>query len=111
MHDVTATTVRQWIRRGKLRTAKKVGRDWLIPSITERPSRGFTNGYYHWLGLPNELKVKFPFLIEYNSIYIPQNEDEKSLFDCYLKGQHSNKQITLSNNEREKLEVALIGCS
>jgi len=31
-------TVQQWIARGKLPGAQKVGRDWLIPADTPRPA-------------------------------------------------------------------------
>ena len=45
-YGVTDTTVRQWIRRGKLRTAKKKGRDWVIPALADKPKRGFENVTY-----------------------------------------------------------------
>lgn len=41
LSGVTVITVRQWIRRGKLRTARKNGRDWLIPSLSMPPQRGY----------------------------------------------------------------------
>lgn len=111
MYDVTETTVRQWIRRGKLRTAKKVGRDWIIPSIAERPSRGFKNVSYRWSFLPEKIKNQFPFLENYNVIYIFQDEKDKSLFNCILgyPGQDNRTEIVLNTPEREKLELALIG--
>lgn len=110
-HGVTNTTVRQWIRRGKLRTAKKMGRDWLIPSIAERPSRGFTSVRYRWIVLPQNISDQFPFLKGYKSIFVTQNEQNKSIFDCYLNDGNSGTHMMLSNIEREKLEVALIGNS
>ena len=33
LHGVQSVTVRQWIRRGKLRAIKKQGRDWLIADL------------------------------------------------------------------------------
>lgn len=42
MLGIEPVTVRQWIRRGKLRHAKKNGRDWLIPNTEDKPRRGFT---------------------------------------------------------------------
>lgn len=113
IHNVTNTTVRQWIRRGKLRTAKKIGRDWLIPSIAERPSRGFKNVSYHWKLLPELISDEFPFLVDYNFIYIFQNQNDKTKFECILgyPGENNRTKITLSTAEREKLELALIGNS
>lgn len=111
LHNVTATTVRQWIRRGKLRTAKKIGRDWVIPSIAEKPTRGFKSVSYHWRFLPIEIAEQFPYLKEYNSIYIFQNTNEKTKFDCILgySGTSNRGRLILAVAEREKLELSLIG--
>ena len=48
MYGVGVGTVRQWIRRGKIRNAKKRGREWLIPELTELPGRGYQSGVYEW---------------------------------------------------------------
>ena len=69
-YGVTDTTVRQWIRRGKLRTAKKKGRDWVIPALADKPKRGFENVTYFWNLLPIEAINRFPYLRDCNSIYI-----------------------------------------
>ncbi|MHA0856329.1 helix-turn-helix domain-containing protein [Paenibacillus sp. CMAA1364] len=113
INNVTEITVRQWIRRGKLRTAKKVGRDWLIPSIAVKPVRGFSPASYYWDQLPMVLSDSFPFLIGYKCIYIFQNEQVKQQFDCILgyPGQNDRMKTTLTTTEREKLELALISSS
>lgn len=45
--NINEVTVRQWIRRGKLRSAYKIGNDWRIPVLTEKPQRGFSDITYH----------------------------------------------------------------
>ncbi|MDT3427313.1 hypothetical protein J2Z22_002864 [Paenibacillus forsythiae] len=112
-NNVTEITVRQWIRRGKLRTAKKVGRDWLIPLIAVKPARGFSPASYYWDRLPTTLSDSFPFLVGYNCIYIFQNKQAKQQFDCILgyPGQNDRMKTTLTATEREKLELALISSS
>lgn len=49
-------TIRQWIRRGKLRNAFRIGGEWRIPSISDIPSRGYSAVTYHvngeWVNLP-----------------------------------------------------------
>ena len=40
-------TVRQWIRRGKLRNAFRVGGEWRIPAISDPPSRGYSPVTYY----------------------------------------------------------------
>ena len=60
---VEQVTVRQWIRRGKLRTAVRAGRDWRIPSTAKRPEEGFVPAVYHVIsGVPKEAKLDYPFL-------------------------------------------------
>jgi len=109
LYGVTTTTIRQWIRRGKLRTAKKMGRDWLIPALADKPTRGFQSASYNWTYLPQPIRDEFPFLKEYNTIYIYQDSD-KSKFQCIMgwPGSDNRYCITLSATEREKLELALI---
>lgn len=110
VHRVIPTTVRQWIRRGKLRTAKKTGRDWLIPSIADKPTRGFESVTYIWDSPPVSIESDFPFLKGYNCIYIHQDKTEKAKFHCIMgyPGAENREKITLSIQEREKLELALI---
>jgi len=48
IHDVAADTVRQWIRRGKIRSAVKMGNDWRIPELSDLPERGYKPGSYYW---------------------------------------------------------------
>ena len=59
--NTEAVTVRQWIRRGKLRNALKIGSEWRIPEITDPPRRGYTPvSYYNKGGLiafPKEFGV------------------------------------------------------
>lgn len=110
-YNVTPTTVRQWIRRGKLRSAKKIGRDWLIPSIADKPKRGFESVTYHWGMLPKTVSEEFPFLADnFSCIYIFQDEEDKSKFHCIMgyPGSHNREKITLNTQEREKLELSLI---
>ena len=40
-------TVRQWIRRGKLRNAFRIGGEWRIPAISDIPSRGYSPVTYY----------------------------------------------------------------
>ena len=109
-YDVTSTTVRQWIRRGKLRSAQKAGRDWLIPSIADKPKRGYENVTYFWSHLPLMIRNEFPFLDGYECIYIFQDEQDKSKFNCIMGWPQSDNRTkeTLETRERERLELLLI---
>ena len=110
LYNVTEVTVRQWIRRGKIRSAKKQGRDWLIPDIADKPRRGYEDVTYYWEKLSPQLIEKFQFLDGYNSIFIFQNKNDKGLYDVILNNYKTGirNKVQISNSKREKLELELI---
>ena len=110
MIGIEPVTVRQWIRRGKLRHAKKNGRDWLIPDTEDRPQRGFTSVQYI---VEKEAKIEsdeFPLLSACDSISILQDQDNKSKFVCYLNNYKTNfnSKLELTRSEVERLEHTII---
>lgn len=109
-YRVTTTAVRQWIRRGKMRNAVKLGRDWLIPEIYDKPERGYKAVTYMWNKEIKKLKEEFSYLKGYNSLYIYQDDKCKSLYYGVLSGISGKTMQTLSFSlkERERLELALI---
>lgn len=109
LSGVTDTTVRQWIRRGKLRTAKKEGREWRIPELADTPKRGFESVTYAWNTLPEEIGAAFPWLNKAEEMALSQDRDDKTVFHAqlYIPGQGSRR-IDLSTKERERLELMLI---
>ena len=110
LYNVSEITVRQWIRRGKIRSAKKQGRDWIIPTIADKPQRGFEGVTYKLDNLSQEIIEKFEFLKGYNRMYIFQDVKDKRLFNVLLFNYKLEKQdeIQISNSQREKLELELI---
>lgn len=109
LHNVKPLTVRQWIRRGKLRSIKKVGRDWLISEFSNVPKRKYEPVSYFWK-TGNIHSEVFPFINNYNCLYICQNDNDKSIFDVILgcPGDKKREKIEISRKEREKLEVFLL---
>ena len=108
-----AGTVRQWIRRGKLRNAIKIGGEWRIPEITDPPTRGFTPVRYynngHFLSLPKELGVSLnqkPCIID-----IYKAKEEKGYVVLFDYAPAMIPQRLLTDAEREKLELMLISNS
>lgn len=110
MLGIEPVTVRQWIRRGKLRHAKKNGRDWLIPDIEDKPQRGFTSVQYI---VEKEAQIEsdeFLLLSACDSIFILQDQDNKSKFVCYLNNYKTefNSKLELTRSEVERLEHTII---
>lgn len=110
LYHVTVTTVRQWIRRGKLRTAKKVGREWQIPALADTPRRGFEPATYYWKELPEDIKTVFPFLADTKCVYIIQDKYDKKVFLAITgwPGEDHRQRVELSIQQREQLELMLI---
>lgn len=110
-HNVTESTVRQWIRRGKLRSAVKIGNIWKIPCEAQKPSRGFTPCCYYIEELSDEVVERFPFTVCAESIFI-QQVGSKASFEVTIKYlDEVNKEdvsVILSNEDRETLELALM---
>ena len=108
--NTEAVTVRQWIRRGKLRNALKVGSEWRIPEITDPPRRGYTPvSYYNKGGLiafPKEFGVSLS--IQPHGIDIYQSPERKGYIVLIDKAPAFFPRRLLSEAEREKLELLLI---
>ena len=111
-YGVEAVTVRQWIRRGKLKTARKVGKEWIIPALTDIPSRGYEGGQYRIRGNCDDAPEEFSYLKDFKLITIWQSGTDKGLYHMKLsdmKGVRSKtKDVELTNEERERLELYLM---
>lgn len=107
IQGVTPITVRQWIRRGKLRSAKKNGRDWLIPSFEDKPSRGYTQVQYI---LEDQIQIdEFPFVAICDSIFIHQDDDKTKYICIFINFQTGfRERMVLNRQEVESLELAIL---
>lgn len=108
-HGIEPVTVRQWIRRGRLRCAIKHGREWRIPVFAQLPHRGYTSATYLLDDSLTELPKDFEFLAEYKSLIISQSSNKED-FDVSLMNFEDKrfKSITINESERAKLELFLI---
>lgn len=108
-YNVGAGTVRQWIRRGKIRTARKSGKEWLIPELSELPGRGYQSAVYQYNGSLSNLPEEYNYLLGYTTVIINQNHKDKSLYNVTVAaGGKESINLQMDTKEREKLEVFLI---
>ena len=108
-YGVTAGTVRQWIRRGKIRNAIKVGSEWRIPELTELPTRGYSAGVYMWHERLKNLPEEYAFLNNYVAVLINQDQGDKNYFKIsFVAGGVDTKEMRVDVKEREKIELFLI---
>ena len=121
-YGVTVTTVRQWIRRGKIRSAIKMGSEWRIPELAEVMDRGYTDGHYTRKEYLSDIPAEYAFFNDYDYVDICQNRKDKRLFDlCFSKKfdimdytdeeeafAENIRNIQIDREERERFELYLI---
>jgi len=112
LYDVTVGTVRQWIRRGKLRCAKKVGNEWRISELSEVTGRGYRHACYETEMPMEKAPDEFPYLQGAKGIFIDQNQKEKNKYRVVAVQENGNREeLILETQDREKLELYLISSS
>ena len=80
-YGVETVTVRQWIRRAKIRSAVKVGREWRIPELAEIPrERGYRPCQYSWSEVLTGLPEKYGFLSAFKGAQFWQDEENCNCF-------------------------------
>lgn len=111
IYEVSVGTVRQWIRRGKIRSAIKTGNEWRIPELSELKGRGYSTGRYHFkeglCGIPEE----YAFVSRSNHICIEQGEGDMYKIYYSREADEEDNMIMMSTKEREKFELYLISNS
>ena len=108
-YGVTAGTVRQWIRRGKIRNAIKTGSEWRIPELTELPGRGYQSGVYMWYERLRNLPPEYAFLNDYAAALFNQDRNDKNMFTItFVARGVENKEMRVDTKEREKVELFMI---
>lgn len=109
-------TVRQWIRRGKLRTATKVGNEWRIPVLTVPPSRGYEGAQYIWQELADDIPEEYQYLNNFKLATFYQDRSDREKYHVLLVAKETtghedlsaNRELILDAKEREKLELFMI---
>lgn len=109
---VASSTIRVWIRRGKLRSATKLGNTWMIPSLTEPFSRGYTPARYRNAVPIYDAPSKYDGLMLHSvgEILISQRKNERDKYGVsrLLEEELQIIEYVVSASEAEKLEAYLI---
>lgn len=110
-YKVENGTVRQWIRRGKIRNAVKIGSEWKIPELTDPPQRGYTSASYSWQKDIQNIPEEYKFMLEYDNAFFYQDEDDKSLYRVSFMNYDeplNTKTIEYNTKDRERFEMFMI---
>ena len=118
LYDVEPVTVRQWIRRGKIREAEKAGKEWRISELTDVPRRTrYEPATYKWISRLKDVPDEFSFLSNYTNIDIRKRElnvTEEAPEITYIAFLSSRAErgdgvtIRLTDEARDRLETYLI---
>lgn len=111
VYGVEKGTVRQWIRRGKLRNAVKYGNEWKIPELTDPPHRGYSAASYRWTEELEDLPEEYAFLNQFDLVMFTQSVTDKTIFNiafCNIESALASKTIECDAKQREKIEMFMI---
>lgn len=112
LNDVTSTAVRQWIRRGKIRTAVKQGGEWRIPELAEVRDRGYRYAQYEWEAFLTSFPEEYSYINDFGMVTIAQDKEHKDLFNIEFSknkvDKEATKKVQMEQKEKERLELLLI---
>lgn len=108
IYEVAADTVRQWIRRGKIRSAVKLGSEWRIPDIAEVSGRKYTPGHYTWDGYLPDAPDVIPDINMFDEVSIQPGKATGEWCAMLHDKKHQNSGRAMTTKMKEKLELYLI---
>ena len=109
IYEVSVGTVRQWIRRGQLRSAVKAGSEWRIPELSELTGRGYRRGTFHWDDNLSDVPEEYSFLKNYSWVSIDQGVKDRNQYRVVCRGNNTKSlEMIMETKEREKFELYLI---
>lgn len=109
IQEVTSMTVRNWIRKGRLRYAKLADNgEWLIPSTEDKPSRYY--GFVEYSILEPLQIEEFPLVSLSEIISIHRDPDDRSVYKCWFRNFTNQywRIMELTQKDVEELEYVLI---
>ena len=110
IYNIEPGTVRQWIRRGRMKSIIKLGNEWRISELTDLPTKDYKDSCYIW----NEdviLDDEHEYMRNYNSVSIMQDVRNKSQFKIVFISDNrevEDKVIWYETKEKEKFELYCI---
>lgn len=105
---------RQLLRRGKLRTAYKIGSEWRIPELTSPVvEKRFSFSSYMWDIELADIPDEFHYMKKANSIEISRDKENPRIYQLFVMNPEgvNDHYFKITNEERERLEFYLIGNS
>lgn len=108
IYGVNPGTVRQWIRRGKIPSAVKYGREWRVPELAELPRKARAYASYEWKDKLSELPEEYQFMNDYVRVTITHWPDKNGFRVVFLAKNREEKELDMDVKEKERFELMLI---
>lgn len=110
MFGVKVQDVINWINKGRIRTAKLCGDNWVIPKITDKPKKKFESANYYWSEKIKNYNDEFDFLNRCSNVYIYQEDTSSEIYNVILRDTNYEyiDNLVLNKAQREKLEYYLL---
>lgn len=107
---VKSGTVRQWIRRAKIRSAFKQGQEWRIPELSHPVKRGYIYTKYTWTEKLTDIPKGYEYLCNSSGVSIYQDINDKKYYELWGSAPKDGSAdiLRLTEADREKLELYLI---
>lgn len=110
-YGVSDGTVRQWIRRGKIRSAAKYGKEWRIPELARISVGHYMSAGYSWNAELPDVPEEFAYLNMYNHVEIFSVKGEKDKWRASFDDWKDIKEVRDENFDskaKERLELYLM---
>ena len=109
LHKVEHVTAVTRIRRGKIRSAVKVGSQWRIPELAQPVQRGYQSTEYTWRGRLTGLPDKYKIIEDYNRAEFFQDDNDLTQFHVRFSGDNIEPmEFTCAREQRGKMEQIFI---
>ena len=110
IHNISHVAAVTRIRRGKIRSAVKVGKQWRIPALAEPVERGYRSAVYGWHNRLSGLPDMYKIIEDYQRVEFFQDEKTLHFYHVKMTGDGVEPLEFVCNREkRSRLEQMLIG--
>ena len=109
LHRIEHVTAVTRIRRGKLRSAVKFGKEWRIPALSPPPTEGYTPATYSWDTYLSRLPIRYELFNDYSRADFYQDQEDPKKYHAFFTGEGVDPlDIECDRDQRGSIEQLLV---
>ena len=109
MHKIEHVTAVTRIRRGKLRSAVKFGKEWRIPALSPPITESYTSATYKWDTYLSRLPIRYELINDYCKADFYQDQEDLKKYHVVFSGEGVEPlDIECDRDQRGSIEQLLI---